>query len=195
MRTVRRNKSKELKEKDFYQTNPAMVRALLKYLPWSNVSILDPCCGEGVICGQLALSFGMQAAVHGKKGIKLIAYDKFPKTGASVDFMDEEEEFDYVIMNPPFSQKYEFIDKALEVGKNVFCLLPLDVMNYNVVQRNYLSQKFFCGVILMTPKLFLHSGTEAKRGGNSSYGWFHFSLENKNKFPYMLFENLEDYGL
>jgi hypothetical protein len=154
--------------------------------------------GEGVIIGQIALAYQAFKLESGldSLGISLSGYDKFPKDGVGAkDFLEEKEEQDIVVMNPPFSNKYAFIDKALEIARITYCLLPLDTCNYNYFARNYLIKKTYWGRVTMTPKLFLHDGTETRRGGNSSYAWFEFRQTERQVDAYEKFLDLEDFGL
>lgn len=169
MRTIRKPKTKELKAKDFYQTNPAMVQALIDkdfYLKVRQHKILDPCCGKNVI--------GNVLRKNGFKHINEIDIEQ------GVDFLAYYKSHDVIIMNPPYSNKYAFIDHALEIARYVYVLLPLDVSNYNLFHREYLNTEKYKGRILMTPKMILHDGIEPKFGGNSSYAWYHFSNDNTN---------------
>jgi len=189
-RTVRIKKSKELKEKDFYQTHPAMVRALVDNYNLEGF-ILDPCAGH------LSIGNGLR-----EKGLQdIIEHDINPCdfSVAKIDFLQQEvpenNVFNAIIMNPPYSNKYAFIDKALEYGCEVFVLLPLDTSNYNIFHKRYLDVPQYQGRLLMTPKVILHEGLETKRGGNSSYAWYHYDPNVDAIDKYEKYADLMEYGL
>lgn len=194
MRTVRTAKPKDLKAKDFYQTHPAMVQSLCnKYLCYvdRDKSILDPCSGNGVIKKVLRKNgfTGLiaQVDIEKKDDPRVIELDFF-------EYMQEiNHKVDIIVMNPPYSNKYAFIDEALNVARDVFVLLPLDVSNYNHFHKNYLDTKEYKGRLLMTPKMMLHEGLEPKFGGNTSYAWYHFS--NSNSFTNVKTEIYDDLRL
>lgn len=186
-RTVRIKKTKELKNKDFYQTHPAMVRALMEKYDL-NEPILDPCAGKGIIGDVLSKQAYVVKEFDLHPQSTPIKKLNFLKTNLSI-------QIDTIIMNPPYSNKYAFIDKALEYNCEVFVLLPLDTSNYNLFHEKYLDVPHYQGRLLMTPKLILHEGLETKRGGNSSYAWYHYDPNVYAEDKYEKYANLENYGL
>ena len=182
MRTVRIKKPDQLKVQDFYQTHPFMVKCLCDNFDIQG-TVLDPCAGGGIIADNLSTN--------------VEEMDLFPKLDRIVekDFLSSENNsYDYIVMNPPYSNKYAFILKALEVAQVVFVLLPLDVSNYNLFHREYLNTKQYRGRLLMTPKVMLHSGVEMKKGGNSSYAWYEFSQEPNGDRKYEIYGDLNQYA-
>jgi len=191
-RTVRIKKSKELKDKDFYQTHPAMVRALIAQCFAKDISVMevfDPCCGKKVI-----------GNVFRDHMVNIYESDLYPNdnTITKANFLKSNSEFEVVVMNPPYSDKYNFIDHAITISDRSYVLLPLDTSNYNVFHKNYLNQPTYLGRLLMTPKVILHEDLKTKRGGNSSYAWYEFSDKFKrdpSQDAYERYANLMDFGL
>lgn len=171
----RTNKTKIENEKDFYQTPIEMTHALLLYMKLKDISetsnILDPCSGHGAIVKEL------------KRYYNNVNYiDKYTEKDIhKIDFLEYEGAPDVIIMNPPYSNKYEFIDNALQIAPKVFCLLPLQIMNYNIFHTKYMNIPQFGGKIVMTPKVRLHSGIDIKYGGMSSYAWFYWDTFIKKR--------------
>lgn len=100
--TGKRNKS------DFYQTPYCLTDLLLEKESLVG-TILEPACGKKAIVDRLP---------HCKY------YDK------ETDFMTEQQTYDTVITNPPFSMAYEFIQKAKSVAKEkIMFLLPLSYLH------------------------------------------------------------------
>jgi hypothetical protein len=158
-------------KKDFYQTNPRMIKALIdNFSPvLSNSKIIDPCCGNHIIHNVLLTS-----------GISVDEFDLYPFDDNTLqcDFLDCGDiltTYDTIIMNPPYSSKYLFLDHALKYFKNVFCLLPEISLNYNIMNEKYLSAPQYWGKLKMYPKMFLHEGIEDKFGGTTCYSWLYFS--------------------
>jgi hypothetical protein len=173
MNTQRRiHKTTKETDKDFYQTNPYMVLALKEWLienGFSNeVTILDPCCGQKVIGDGLRDTFP-----------NIIEIDKFPEEGESIDFMDYEPDrkVDIVIMNSPYSNKYNFINRAMEMADHVFSLLPLNVSNYNMFHREFEDIHEFVGKLQMAPKMFLDQTTDFRPGGTAQYCFYYWKKD------------------
>ena len=184
---IRKEKSTLENKKDFYQTNPYMVKSLVNWLKKNNFpagsKVLDPCCGQGVISEGLKDFF-----------FDVTAYDKY--TGeASKDFLDETEHFDMIVCNPPYSDKYNFIKHSRKLAKHVFVLLPLNLSNYNMVTREYEDIPEFVGRLQMVPKMFLDETTDWKPGGNSQYCWYYWKQEHNTDFAKTWYDDLLVYKL
>jgi hypothetical protein len=121
----------------------------------------------------------------------------FPKSNYG-DFFKVHTIFDFIISNPPYSLKDEFIEHALERAKDVFMLFPLQVLNYIEFCEKWLDNEVYCGKILMYPKVILNSEGEYIQGGNTGYAWFHWSKEHLSKDinpkeKYEVFEDIRKY--
>jgi hypothetical protein len=187
MNTIRRTKKSDLKkQKDFYQTNPLMVKVLTDWLKVNQngaINILDPCAGKGVIRRGLLSYF-----------LKVNYMDKFSgkKRG---NFLNHNKLYDMIIMNPPYSAKYKFIDHARKQAKHVFCLLPLNISNYNMFHREYEDIPEFVGKIQMAPKMFLDETTEFKAGGTAQYCWYIWDGTNNTSYSKTWYSDLRKYLL
>lgn len=184
MNTIRRTKkTAKRNEKDFYQTNPLMVKVLLNWMNNTPLksSILDPCCGKGVISEGLKTRFK-----------NVTAFDKF-EGETKIDFLEMNTNFDVIVMNPPYSDKYRFIDHARKLAESVFCLLPLNISNYNMFHREYEDIPEFLGKIVMAPKMFLNETTEFRAGGTASYAWYYWERENNTDYSKNWYDDLRKY--
>jgi len=184
-KAIRRiRKSKESNEKDFYQTYPGCTHALIEVLEpigmTRGLEALDPCCGRRAITNVLETYF-----------TDIDAFDKFEGDN-NQDFLEYEKEKDIIIMNPPYSRKYEFIDHAMDISRIVICLLPLNISNYNMFHAEYENVPEFVGKVLMTPKIFLHDGTEMKSGGTSAYAWYIWKKDNKTDTSLTWYKDLRE---
>lgn len=163
-------KTTQEKNKDFYQTYPAMVEVLVDWLKISGISshssILDPCAGKGVIWKNLR---GYFYNIH--------SIDRY-MIRRKHSFYLHHQNYDLIVMNPPYGkQKYKFIQKSWKQATYTIALLPYNMCNYNDFHANYMDIPTFVGKIVMTPKVILHEGTDLKLGGTTSYAWF---IWNKN---------------
>lgn len=93
---------------DFYPTPPWAVRGLMKYIlndiDCGIMSVLEPACGNGAMAETLREYFGQVAA-----------FDIVDRGyGSIADFMQEcNEEYDWIITNPPFNLAEKFIEKSM----------------------------------------------------------------------------------
>jgi len=154
---------------DYYVTPWQCVQALIdSYFPFTmdrSISIFDPACGDKVI-GNVFRGNGFNNIVEEDL---LLGQDFLER--------NEEEKFDFVITNPPYSIKNKFIEKALKISKATIFILPANVINYNEFQEKYLDIKEYFGRVLMRPKFFMDDKKQniPKLGGISAYAWFMWS--------------------
>ena len=97
-------------------------------------------------------------------------------------------------MNPPYSAKYRFIDKARKEARYVFCLLPLNVRNYLCIHEKYEDIPEYVGYIKMSPKINLKKNGVHVRGGNSMYCWLIWDSEKKDNKKEFWLGDLDRYG-
>jgi len=101
------NNTGKRKKSDFYETPYSLTWLLLENEKIEG-SVLEPACGNGAI----------------SKIVGGIAYD------IEKDFFKEQNKFDVVITNPPYSLAYEFILKAKSIAnKKIIFLLPLSYLH------------------------------------------------------------------
>ena len=201
-------------EHDFYQTLPCQVKCLCEYLDLDNKHILDAGSGKQVIAKQLIKSFPKAKIFTSEENAKtpdraqsdIVEFDfesdsvfvgeLFPKPNYG-NFFRVTNGFDYIISNPPYSLKDEFIEHALKLSKNVFMLFPLQVINYIEFCEKWLDNDQYCGRILMYPKVILNPEGEYIQGGNTGYAWFHWSADyiplDNPKEKYEVIEDIRKY--
>lgn len=201
---IRKPKSKMECVRDFYQTNPLMVKVLADWLKKRDIynissekkhklfslsrfkilKVLDPCCGYGVIQNGLIDVFGKFNPIRG--------FDKY-FGDVKADFLTHNKKYDLIVMNPPYSSKYKFMLHAMEISKVVIVLLPLNISNYNMFHREYEDIPEFVGKIKMAPKMFLDESTDFHAGGNSQYCWYIWDKDNKTDFSKTWYADLRNY--
>ena len=150
------DKTKAENIKDFYQTPTECTLALIDWLKEDpcmkpEARILDPCCGEGAISNELKKQFP-----------NITEFDLYDEDNP-MDFFDYQEKSDMIIMNPPYSNKYEFLKRAFKLAKVTIAILPMQIANYNMFHRDYLNIPSYTGRILLTPKIMMGDENKIKR--------------------------------
>ena len=151
---------------DLYRTPHKAIVPLVKTFSYlRNKKILDPCQGDCRIRQKLETI---------DKSNTVTGFDLYPSDPnvQPVDFLKHYGRYDYIIGNPPFSLKSDFIDHGLEISEYVIFLLNMSTVSYNIFHRNYLNRPEYMGRLLMTPKMFMNSEGTFKPGGTDSYAWF-----------------------
>lgn len=136
---------------DDFQTPPGALKPLLKYIT-PGATIWECACGKGNLSTALCAD-----------GFKVVSSDI--KTGK--DFLTyEPEHYDYIITNPPFSIKQEFLRRCYELGKPFALLLPLTT--FETKKRQELFKKYGVQVIFMDKRINFETPNKV---ANSS-SWF-----------------------
>jgi len=138
-----------------FQTPPISLEPLYKYLKPKSV-IWECAAGKGNLVEELE-----------KNNFEVIATDIL--TGEN--FMTYEPEYyDYIITNPPYSIKGEFLSRVYELGKPFAFLLPLTT--FETSKRQELFKKYGLEVILFDKRINFE--TPSGKGGGSWFAtaWF-----------------------
>lgn len=103
------------KKSDFYETPYSMTWQLLEKETFDkSKKILEPSCGDGAIV----------------KVLRDAGYDVVGKDlSLGQDFLKEEEKYETIITNPPFSLALEFVLKAKELCNKFIFLLPASYLH------------------------------------------------------------------
>lgn len=110
------NVSGKRRKSDFYETPYSITQQFLEYnLIDKNNKILEPSCGDGAIVK--VLKDNNYSNVIGKD------------ISSGSDFLLEEEKYDIIITNPPFSLALEFILKAKQLCDKFCFFLPWSYMH------------------------------------------------------------------
>jgi hypothetical protein len=113
---------KRVSKSDKFYTPKWMVDVLTNYIDFSNSTVWECACGEGHISDNL-------------KAKKVINTD----IELGLDFLSpwklDNPSFDYIVTNPPFSLKNQFLKKALSYNVPVCMLLPLPCLGNEGTQK------------------------------------------------------------
>ena len=178
----RKEISEKEKKQDFVQTNPRMAQALIEWFEdrgiSEHLSVCDPCSGKNVISDALKKHF-----------YNVTFFDLFFGRKKR-NFLLHNGNYDILVMNCPYSDKYNFIKKAWERATTVIALFPLHISSYNDFIENYQDIPEYVGIVKMTPKLKLHEGTKDIRSGTATYAWYIWDKRNNTDFSKTWIKNL-----
>jgi hypothetical protein len=132
---------------------------------------LLPYLKKGWIIWECAWGGGSLARHLKKEGFKVI--------GANEDFLQskyewDDESFDIIITNPPYSLKEEFLERCYELGKPFALLMPLTALEGK--KRGELYRKY--GIQLIIPNKRINFITPSGKGSGSWFAtaWFTWGL-------------------
>lgn len=187
------NRKTSKDEHDFFQTLPCQVKCLCDHFDFTGLKILDAGAGKRIIADGIKKEYPKVKIKTSEKNSSnnynktssfdfdnnkiLSGNERFPRSSFG-DFLKVRKHFDYIISNPPYSQKDSFIQHALNHAYNVVMLFPLQVLNYIYFCEKWLDNPKYLGRITMYPKVILNPGGNYIQGGNTGYGWFHWTNNN-----------------
>lgn len=154
-------------ENDFYATEPRAVEELLEREQFSK-TILEPCVGKGHIANVLI-----------RGGYSCIGKDivdrGFPGTEIK-DFLQEKENFNDVITNPPYKFCKEFVEHALEIspdGTKIAMFLKLTFMESQSRKELFKKYPFKTLYVFSSRRSCAKNGDFEKYPSSAvAYGWF-----------------------
>ena len=155
-------------EKDEYYTPPILVKPILKYIK-PNSTIWCPFDTENS-------EFVVQLKEAGHKVI-------YSHIWLGQDFFEYEpnEQYDYIISNPPFTRKLEVLDRLYKLNKPFAMVMGLPILNYQEVGEFFLDKEL---QLLIVDKKVSFDGNTASF--NNSY--FCYKILPKD----LIFEHLEN---
>ena len=154
-------------EKDEYYTPAILVKPILKYLKPHSViwCPFDTEHSEFVIA--------LKEAGHEVIYSHLLYGQDFFK-------YEPEQEYDYIISNPPFTRKLEVFERLYKLGKPFAMICPLTMLNYQVVGSFFVDKEL---QLLIVDKKVSFDGNTASF--NNSYFCYHILPKD------LMFEHLE----
>ena len=144
----------------------------------NNWTVLEPCHGTGTITTFLQ-----------DNGVSVVARDKFTME-EKLDFFDYDipEEIGIIVTNPPFSLKYEFVEKLVQWGKPFAVLLPIETL---YTKKGFpIFQSFPYDLIIINGQC--HFQFNGKSRHVDGCGWFLGNFPNaSNKFSVIQLEDVK----
>lgn len=140
-----------------FQTPVPVASYMADMVPYGSVSVLEPTKGQGTIVNQLV-----------KRGYQVTAPDDY--------FLMPFQRFDSIVMNPPFSAKYAFLDNAkgdftkhgmrlgyhilkecMEMSDSVIALMPWFTISDSDVRLRYLKNYGLKSLTALPRKTFQYA--------------------------------------
>jgi hypothetical protein len=147
------------------------MKPLLKYIPKDRSKVFWECCDPG-----------------GSNITKVLREEGYDVIESDIvngfDFFEDyqEQHFDMVITNPPYSLKNKFIDRCYEYGKPFALLLPLTALEGKA--RGNLFRRYGMSVLVLDSRLDFTG-----KGANwFATAWFCWNIIDNNK---LIFETVE----
>lgn len=174
------NRGQDRRKDDAYYTPAWVTRLLMEHVIDLNVftegSCLEPSAGDGAIVSEVS-AYCVAAGYRTPPLWFLRELD--PEKEAAISHwgevrigdwlaMDEPYGFDNCIMNPPYNQAQQFVEKAVDLCADVYALLRLNYLGS--VKRNAFLRKSTPDVYVIPNRpSFTGKGTDA-----TEYAWFHW---------------------
>jgi len=161
------NNMGQRKKSDFYETPYSITEHLLQREYFNtNLNVCEPACGSGAIVKVLENKWPKQ---------NITSYD------IDKNFLNDYQQYDYIITNPPFSIALDFIQQAKKLAKIKFAfLLPLSYLHGKkrhdeiYMDKSYGLEKVY--VFTRYPMLGDPLRSDGKyKTGMMVYAWYIFS--------------------
>lgn len=157
----------KLEPNDFYPTPGWVTQAILEreFLPGK---ILEPACGDGAICIELAKSGYVP-------GVDFSASDLIDRGyGAVQDFLTTDVSYDTIITNPPFKLANEFVKKGYALSREKLIML----LRIQFLEGQKRKKEIFD--VIPPSKIYVFSkritmyphGRRTAGSGTMCFGWF-----------------------
>jgi len=127
-----------------------------------NITIWECASGDGLIVNNLR-----------ERGFYNIIHTDI-KTG--FDFLTEEPDFDFgcIITNPPYSLKFDWIERCYELNKPWALLLPVETIGAAKAQKSFSSCVLDIGIIYMSKRVNFKMPNKGYDGGGAQFpvAWY-----------------------
>ena len=161
IKTNRKGNKKEVQLFDSCQTPAYALNPLWEYLKPDWI-VWESCAGEGMLVREFE-----------RRGYKTIGTDLL--TGQNF-FEYQPDNWNVQITNPPYSLKFDWLERSYQLGKPFGLLLPVEAMGANKAQK--LFEKYGIEIILLNKRVNF-SMPNLKFGGSGAWfptAWFTFGL-------------------
>ncbi len=162
---------------DNFQTPSWPVEKLMDYLsqvpffaPHKDDKAWDPCCGKGSIVSTL----------------RDMGYDAYGSDKEELDFLTgtNTNEFDYIITNPPYSIKDQFLARCYELGKPFALLMPLTA--FEGVKRQALYREHGIQVLFLPRRVNFVTPSGKGKGSHFATAWYTWGFNLSQDIEFLL---------
>lgn len=168
--------------RDVCQTPPYALLPLLPYLPNGKI-IWEPACGEGILVNAL-IDLGYK--------VKWSDIIRDPKE----DFFKFEPRkgFDLIVTNPPYSLKYQWLERCYQLGRPFALLMPIDTLAAKTAQTMF--SQYGTEIILLDARVDFKMPNKGWDGAGADYSveWFTWGLNIGRPLTYAHLEKPQHYG-
>lgn len=182
------NRKHKLGPMDNCQTPPYAIEPLMDWLSVSDV-IWECAAGDGILARALR-----------SKGFRVMSSDIDPAgkyMGCVIDFLEQDLHvpYDVIVTNPPFSLKYEWIERCYELDKPFALLLPVETQGAYAAQR--LFNKHGITTLYMSPRVDFKMPKAGWLGSGAQMptAWFLGGLGERGRHYYYRLDKLNKHDL
>ena len=174
---TRKTKKPQTKDKgksdkrDQCQTPYYALDLILPWLPqFDGLTIWEPATGQGMMVDRLVF-----------KGHQVLGTDLL--TGSNY-FDFQPHDYGVQVTNPPYSVKYEWLERAYHLGKPFALLMPIDVMGAATAQR--LFSEYGVQIILMDKRIDFYMPNKGFKKGGSPFAsaWYTWKFNLPDQINY-----------
>jgi len=168
---------------DNCQTPPYALEPLYQYIDTSFV--WECAAGKGVLARQLN-KVGIGTVATDISLSKGVTYNDFMSNGGIQVFTNGSSQPDLctIVTNPPYSIKYEWLERCYELGKPFALLMPVEMLGTAKGQR--LFNEHGIEVIFMSPRVDFYMPNKGYEGGGAQFptAWFTWKLNLPNQINF-----------
>lgn len=143
---------------DNFQTEPSALDCLIPYLKGGS-TVWEPACGNGNLVKKLQQEGFYVFPTDIKSGTDFLTYNSPGE--------------DYIITNPPFSLKEEFLGRCYQIGKPFALLMP--ITTFDSVQRRKMMAQYGCEIIFPEKRINFETPNHERNvaAGKRTNSWFY----------------------
>ena len=170
-------KSQRQGSSDYFWTPPHALYPLLDNLPCSpfNIeTIWEPACGKNHLVNALRQTQNLKT----RRKFYVIASDNDPELKPEIlkDFLTwEPDYFDLIITNPPFSLKFQFLERCFDLGRPFALLMP--ITTFDSAKRQKLFRENHMEVIFFPKRVNFYTPSGKGSGAWFQTAWFTYGLK------------------
>ena len=159
---------------DSCQTPPYALEPLLPYLKSS--FIWECASGKGVLLQELRKHFLVVVGTDISEGKDFLKFKDWAYGFEMQDFI--------IVTNPPYSIKYEWLEKCYRIGLPFALLMPVEMIGAAKAQK--LFNRHGIEIIFMSPRVDFYMPNKGYEGGGAQFptAWFTWKLNLPNQINF-----------